>query len=63
MKNGEDARKPAPPPAAPGPPPGDNSAGSGEGAQTALEALIRKRKLVETPDGSKPLPPEGRRSS
>lgn len=28
--------------------------GSGEGAQTALEAMIRKRKLAEKPD--QPLP-------
>jgi hypothetical protein len=54
MKKPED-KKPAHP--KPAPAPGDGSGGSGEGAQTALEALIRKRKLAETPDGE-PLPPD-----
>lgn len=41
------------PPAAPG-----SNTGSGNGADTALEALIRQRKLVETPeDRPPPAPP------
>ena len=30
---------------------------SGEGASTALEALIRQRKLAEGPDPAEPAPP------
>ena len=54
--------KPAAPPASPAPAraPRDNSMGSGEGASTALEALIRKRKQAETPDGSDPPAPPSR---
>ena len=40
-------------PAVPGTAP-DGKAGSGEGSDTALQALIRKRKQVESPD-----PPDG----
>jgi hypothetical protein len=47
--------KPASP--APTPAPGENTIGSGEGASTALDALIRKRKQVETPDNDPPAPP------
>lgn len=54
MKDG-DQSKPATAPAAPAP--GDSTMGSGEGAGSALEALIRKRKQAETPDGGEPLPP------
>lgn len=38
---------------------GDGSNGSGEGADTALQAMLRKRKahLSDTPDGQ--LPPDG----
>jgi len=35
----------------------DTTIGSGEGASTALEALIRKRKQAETPDDSQPPAP------
>jgi hypothetical protein len=35
----------------------DEPQGSGEGAQTALQALIRKRKLVEHPQVGEPEPP------
>jgi hypothetical protein len=38
--------------------PADGLAGSGEGAATALKALIRKRKMGEAPDS--PAPPPGR---
>jgi hypothetical protein len=46
-----DGSKQAPQPA-PAPASGESTIGSGEGAKTALEALIRKRKLAETPDGN-----------
>jgi hypothetical protein len=51
----DEAKKPVPGPI----PTGDGHAGSGKGADTALEALIRKRKLAETPDADHPkdLPP------
>jgi hypothetical protein len=43
----------------PAPRPGDPSIRSGEGAHTALEALIRKRKEAERPDRNDgpPRPP------
>lgn len=43
-------------PAVPGTAP-DGKAGSGEGSDTALQALIRKRKQVEKPDHLLPTPP------
>lgn len=47
------------PPAAPAHPPaaGEGTIGSGEGASTALEALIRKRKQVESSEDSNPPSP------
>jgi len=48
----EQAPVPAPIPAA-----RDNTVRSGEGASTALEALIRKRKQAETPDDRQPPAP------
>ena len=51
--NTDGSKQPVP---APAPAPGESSIGSGEGASTALEALIRKRKLAETPDGIDPPP-------
>lgn len=50
----EERNKPAP--AAPLPA-GESAVGSGEGANTALEALIRKRRQAETPDPVDPVPP------
>ena len=56
----DDARKRGSVPAIPG---GESKPGSGEGANTALEALIRKRKQAENPadpeppDALPPLPP------
>ena len=38
------------------PAPPDDIKRSGEGAATALEALIRQRKLAEGPDGGDPAP-------
>jgi hypothetical protein len=38
--------------------PGDGLGGSGEGAATALKALIRKRKMGEAPDS--PVSPPAR---
>jgi hypothetical protein len=46
-----------PPAPAPVPAAGDNTIRSGEGASTALEALIRKRKQAETPDDNQPPAP------
>ena len=55
--NTDGSKQPADP--APSPPPGESTIGSGEGASTALEALIRKRRQAETPDGADapPQPP------
>ena len=39
------------------PEPHDDGKRSGEGADTALEAMIRQRKLAEGPDTSEPAPP------
>jgi hypothetical protein len=39
------------------PEPHDDAKRSGEGAQTALEALIRQRKLAEAPDAPEPPQP------
>ncbi len=56
-----DDRKQPPPPA--DQPPASSGTGSGKGADTALEALIRKRKLAEARDEDPrndlppPLPP------
>ncbi|MDB5859835.1 MAG: hypothetical protein JWQ76_3524 [Ramlibacter sp.] len=50
--NTESSKLPSSP--RPAPAPADSALGSGEGASTALEALIRKRKLAETPDRSDP---------
>jgi hypothetical protein len=38
-------------------PPHDDGKRSGEGADTALEALIRQRKLAEGPDPADTVPP------
>jgi hypothetical protein len=46
-----------PPAPAPIPAARDNTIGSGEGASTALEALIRKRKQAETPEDRQPPAP------
>jgi len=46
-----------PPAPAPIPAARDNTVRSGEGASTALEALIRKRKQAETPDDHLPPAP------
>ena len=54
MKKGEEQKTPGAPPQAE--PQGEKQGASGEGAKTALEALIRKRKLAETPDDDPPLP-------
>lgn len=54
MSTKEIPEEPPPPPA-----PADASRGSGEGADTALKALIRKRRQVERPDDSETLPPAG----
>ena len=48
-----------PPAPAPTPAPGESTIGSGEGASTALDALIRKRKQAEIPDNVPPSPPAG----
>jgi hypothetical protein len=45
------------PPGAHPPARSHGSSGTGEGARTALEALIRQRKLAETPEETKPEPP------
>jgi hypothetical protein len=45
------------PPAAPAQSPAPGKPTSGEGASTALEALIRKRKQAESPDDSEPTAP------
>ena len=45
------------PPEAPAQPPAPGKKTSGEGASTALEALIRKRKQVESPDDNEPTAP------
>jgi hypothetical protein len=37
--------------------PGESSGGSGEGAATALKALIRKRLMGETPEDTAAPPP------
>lgn len=39
------------------PAPAEGRRGSGEGAGTALQALIRKRRLAEQPDPPEPAPP------
>ena len=52
--NTESAKQPASPPP---PPSGESTFGSGEGANTALEALIRKRKQAEIPDDDEPTLP------
>jgi len=39
------------------PEPHDDGKRSGEGANTALEAMIRQRKLAEGPDPTEPAPP------
>jgi hypothetical protein len=39
------------------PPSREKAARSGEGASTALEAMIRKRKQAENPEGDSLLPP------
>ena len=39
------------------PEPNDDGKRSGEGANTALEAMIRQRKLAEAPDAPEPKPP------
>jgi len=39
------------------PGPHDEVRRSGEGANTALEAMIRQRKLAEGPDPTEPAPP------
>ena len=44
-------------PAAPAQSPAPGKKTSGEGASTALEALIRKRKQVESSDDNEPAPP------
>jgi hypothetical protein len=54
--NTDGSKQPAAP--LPPPPPGESTIGSGEGASTALEALIRKRKLAETPDADDSLSPQ-----
>jgi hypothetical protein len=41
----------------PAPPARDKAPRSGEGADTALEALIRKRKLAENPEAPDSIPP------
>ena len=43
-----------PPPALPPPEPPAKENGSGEGADTAMRALIRKRRQVEGPDEAAP---------
>ena len=45
------------PPADPAQSPTPGKKTSGEGASTALEALIRKRKQVESPDDGEPTAP------
>ena len=45
------------PPAAPAQSPAPGKPTSGEGASSALEALIRKRKQAESPDDSEPTTP------
>jgi hypothetical protein len=42
------------------PEPHEDTSRSGEGATTALEAMIRQRKLAEGPDPGEPQPPPGR---
>jgi hypothetical protein len=54
MSNEEDPKKIGP---SDGPKPREKEKGTGEGAETALRALIRKRKQVETPDDPGNLPP------
>ena len=44
-------------PAVPAQSPAPGKKTSGEGASTALEALIRKRKQVESPDEGEPAAP------
>ena len=56
--NGEQPAHPGAPTQPPAP--ADGTAPSGEGASTALEALIRKRRLAETPDGAEAPPPSPR---
>lgn len=51
--NGEQPVRPGAPSQPPGP---ADSNGSGEGADTALEALIRKRRGAEPPEGPEPRP-------
>ena len=51
----EDRKKPAPVLPIPA---GESAIGSGEGAKTALEALIRKRKQADKPADDPDVPPE-----
>jgi hypothetical protein len=50
------------PPIQPGPPNG-KEAGTGEGSDTALRALIRKRRMAQTPDEPTPPPPPPKQPS